>query len=92
MGGRRRKVEGERREGERDTIPVSVVYSTLCCSEHSNLLNQARLAVLKKRDESVKQIVEEARLRLGKVTEDAPKYRKMLEDLIAQVYIQSYHY
>lgn len=49
------------------------------------MLNQSRLAVLKTRDDSVKQIVEETRLRLGKITEDAPKYRKMLEDLIAQV-------
>lgn len=52
--------------------------------QHSNMLNQSRLAVLKTRDDSVKQIVEETRLRLGKITEDAPKYRKMLEDLIAQ--------
>ena len=80
-GGRERGREfgGERRK--KREIPHIFVHS-----QHSNLLNQSRLAVLKSRDDSVKQIVEEARQYLGKVTEDQPRYKKMLEDLIAQVW------
>lgn len=55
------------------------------CSQHSNLLNQARLSVLKSRDDSVKGIVEETKSHLGDVTKDAPRYKKMLEELVAQV-------
>ena len=54
-------------------------------SQHSNLLNQARLTVLKARDDHVKTIVEETKGRLGYITRDSAKYKKMLEDLIAQV-------
>ena len=56
-----------------------------CCSQHSNLLNQARLSVLKARDDSVKGIIEETKGKLGDITKDSSKYKKMLEDLIAQV-------
>lgn len=56
--------------------------------QHSNLLNQARLAVLKARDDHVKRILEETRGRLGAVSKDAARYKKMLEDLIVQGLLQ----
>lgn len=62
-----------------------VMFCVSVCSQHSNLLNQSRLAVLKARDDSVKGLVEEARTCLGDVTKNSAKYKKMLEDLIAQV-------
>ena len=66
-----------------DISVPTVLFSR--CSQHSNLLNQARLAVLKARDDSVKGLVDEARASLGDITEDSARYKKMLEDLIAQV-------
>ena len=59
------------------------IYSSY--SQHSNLLNQARLSVLKARDDSVKGIVDDARASLGDVTKDTARYKKMLQDLISQV-------
>ena len=62
-----------------DTIFVSFF------SQHSNLLNQARLTVLKSRDDHVKIIVEEAKTRLDQITKDTTKWKKVLQDLITQV-------
>lgn len=62
---------------------VSLMYFLLLCSQHSNLLNQARLSILKVRDDNVKDIVEETRTRLE--DKDPEKYRVMLEALIVQV-------
>ena len=56
-------------------------------SQHSNLLNQARLTVLKSRDDHVKRIIEEAKTRLDEITKDTSKWRKVLQDLITQVHI-----
>ncbi|ESO93777.1 hypothetical protein LOTGIDRAFT_209321 [Lottia gigantea] len=52
--------------------------------QSSNLLNQARLRVLKAREDHVRDVLEEARRRLGQVTKDQNKYRGILEGLIAQ--------
>ncbi|KAL5475600.1 hypothetical protein EMCRGX_G025432 [Ephydatia muelleri] len=56
--------------------------------QRSNLLNQARLAVLKARDDNIKKILEEARKSLGEVTGDTPKYETLLESLITQCLYQ----
>ncbi|XP_070534328.1 V-type proton ATPase subunit E-like [Ptychodera flava] len=52
--------------------------------QNSNLLNQARLRVLKAREDHVESLLEEARMRLGTVTKDTIKYSKLLEGLITQ--------
>ena len=49
------------------------------------MLNQARLRVLKSRDDNISDILEEAKGRLGEVTKDAARWRNMLGDLITQV-------
>jgi len=54
-------------------------------SQHSNLLNQARLSTLKMRDDCVHEIVEEARGRLEELAKDKRKYSTMLKALIVQV-------
>ena len=54
-------------------------------SQHSNMLNQARLRVLKSRDDNISDILDEAKGRLGEVTKDAARWRGMLGDLITQV-------
>ena len=56
-------------------------------SQHSNLLNQARLAVLKSRDDHVKTIIEEAKGRIGEITRDTGRYKKVMQDLIIQVHV-----
>ncbi|XP_064607961.1 V-type proton ATPase subunit E-like [Liolophura sinensis] len=52
--------------------------------QSSNLLNQARLRVLKCREDHIKGMLEVARQRLGHVTKDQAKYGKVLEGLIGQ--------
>lgn len=52
--------------------------------QSSNLLNQARLRVLKAREDHIKALLEEARGRLAKVTEDKQKYKTILVGLISQ--------
>lgn len=54
-------------------------------SQHSNLLNQARLTVLKSRDDYVKTIIEEAKGRVGEITRDSGRYKRVVQDLIIQV-------
>lgn len=48
------------------------------------MLNQARLKVLKVREDHVRAVLEEARKRLGKVTQDQGRYAQILESLILQ--------
>ncbi|XP_014671325.1 PREDICTED: V-type proton ATPase subunit E-like [Priapulus caudatus] len=50
----------------------------------SNMLNQARLKVLKTREDHVKNIVDENVRRLGDVTKNQQKYAQILEGLIVQ--------
>ncbi|XP_074028808.1 V-type proton ATPase subunit Vha26 isoform X1 [Leptinotarsa decemlineata] len=52
--------------------------------QSSNMLNQARLKVLKVREDHVRTVLEEARKRLGQVTNDQGKYSQILESLILQ--------
>lgn len=52
--------------------------------QNSNLLNQARLRVLKAREDHLKNVIDDAKKQLGKVTADKDKYQKILQGLIAQ--------
>lgn len=52
--------------------------------QSSNMLNQARLKVLKVREDHVRNVLDEARKRLGEVTQDSSKYRQILSLLITQ--------
>jgi len=52
--------------------------------QNSNLLNQARLRILKNREDHIGQTLEEARSRLANITRDPANYRKMLDGLITQ--------
>ena len=54
-------------------------------SQSSNLLNQARLKVLKARDEHVGNVLADTKRELGKITRDQQKYSQLLQGLIAQV-------
>lgn len=52
--------------------------------QSSNMLNQARLKVLKVREDHVRSVLDEARRRLGEVTKDQAKYSEVLLALIVQ--------
>lgn len=52
--------------------------------QSSNMLNQARLKVLKVREDHVRSVLDEARRRLGEVTRDASRYSQILQSLITQ--------
>ena len=49
------------------------------------MLNQARLKVLKARDDHVGTVLEEAKKNMISISKDQQKYPKILEGLIAQV-------
>lgn len=52
--------------------------------QSSNMLNQARLKVLKVREDHVRAVLDEARRRLGEITRDGSKYSTILQALITQ--------
>jgi len=52
--------------------------------QSSNLLNQARLKVLKARDEHVGNVLSESKRQLAIVAKDQAKYSKLIQGLIAQ--------
>jgi len=52
--------------------------------QNSHMQNQARLKVLKAREEHIKNVIEEARHKLFEVTKDPNLYQKVLQKLIAQ--------
>jgi V-type H+-transporting ATPase subunit E len=52
--------------------------------QSSNMLNQARLKVLKVREDHVRAVLDEARRRLGEVTKDGSRYSTILQALITQ--------
>lgn len=56
----------------------------LFLSYNSHLQNQARLKVLKKREDLIRNVLEEARQKLAEVPQDADLYQKVLQRLIAQ--------
>lgn len=56
------------------------------------MLNQARLKVLKVREDHVRNVLDEARKRLGEVTQDISQYREILKLLIIQGLFQVQDY
>ncbi|XP_068918064.1 V-type proton ATPase subunit E isoform X1 [Tenebrio molitor] len=52
--------------------------------QSSNMLNQARLKVLKVREDHVHSVLDDSRKRLGEITHDQAKYSQLLEALILQ--------
>jgi V-type H+-transporting ATPase subunit E len=52
--------------------------------QSSNMLNQARLKVLKVREDHVRAVLDEARRRLGEITRDQTKYADILKLLVTQ--------
>ncbi|KAG7214934.1 hypothetical protein INR49_005209, partial [Caranx melampygus] len=54
----------------------------------SNLMNQARLKVLKARDDMITDLLSEARRRLGEIAKDPARYSTLLEGLILQGFYQ----
>lgn len=58
--------------------------------QSSNMLNQARLKVLKVREDHVRNVLDEAHKRLGEVTHDSTRYTEVLTTLILQGLYQLY--
>lgn len=56
--------------------------------QSSNMLNQARLKVLKVREDHVRSVLDETRRRLGEVTKDPAQYAIILESLVTQGLLQ----
>jgi len=56
--------------------------------QSSNMLNQARLKVLKVREDHVRSVLDEARRRLGEVTKDSGKYKEVVLTLVVQALYQ----
>lgn len=52
--------------------------------QSSNMLNQARLKVLKARDDHVENVIEEGKGKLSDISKDTAKYPQILQGLIAQ--------
>jgi V-type H+-transporting ATPase subunit E len=52
------------------------------------MLNQARLKVLKVREDHVHNVLDEARQQLGEVAQDRNKYARVLHSLILQGLLQ----
>ncbi|XP_074655418.1 V-type proton ATPase subunit E-like [Tubulanus polymorphus] len=52
--------------------------------QNSNLLNQARLKILKAREEHIQNVIEDARCRLVHIANDKNKYKAVLLGLISQ--------
>ncbi|KAF6083731.1 ATPase H+ transporting V1 subunit E1 [Phyllostomus discolor] len=53
----------------------------------SNLMNQARLKVLRARDDLITDLLNEAKQRLSKVVKDTTRYQVLLDGLVLQVSI-----
>ena len=62
-----------------------VLTCFLIFSQNSHMQNQARIRVLKAREEHIKNVVEEARHKLMEITKDSGLYKNVLQKLIAQV-------
>ncbi|KAF7229286.1 V-type proton ATPase subunit E 1 [Nothobranchius furzeri] len=54
----------------------------------SNLMNQARLKVLKARDDMISEMLNEARQRLANVAKDSARYSTLMDGLILQGFYQ----
>jgi len=53
-------------------------------SQSSNMLNQARLKVLKAREDHVSSVMDDAKTQLVKITKDQNRYGQILQGLVAQ--------
>jgi V-type H+-transporting ATPase subunit E len=56
--------------------------------QQSNMLNAARLRVLKAREDHVASLLEEAKRRLAEIVKDQGRYKKLLETLLSQALLQ----
>jgi len=56
--------------------------------QQSNMLNAARLRVLKAREDHVGTVLDEAKKKLGEITKDPAVYQNLLQQLIAQGLMQ----
>lgn len=56
--------------------------------QSSNMLNQARLKVLKHRDDHVASVMDDAKAMLGTITKDKSKYADILQSLLTQAMCQ----
>ena len=54
-------------------------------SQSSNMLNQARLKVLKSRDDHVSNVLDDAKRQMISISKDQSKYPGIIQGLIAQV-------
>ncbi|XP_036375983.1 V-type proton ATPase subunit E 1-like [Megalops cyprinoides] len=54
----------------------------------SNLMNQARLKVLKARDDMITELLNEARQRLANIAKDPAQYQNLMEGLVLQGFYQ----
>lgn len=54
----------------------------------SNMLNQARLRVLREGEQHICSVLEDARRHLGDITHDPPRYQALLHNLILQCLLQ----
>ncbi|XP_029036492.1 V-type proton ATPase subunit Vha26 [Osmia lignaria lignaria] len=52
--------------------------------QSSNMLNQARLRVLKVREDHVRNVLDEARKRLSEISQDVPQYKEIMKLLVLQ--------
>ncbi len=53
-------------------------------SQHSNLQNQSRIAILKAREELIQKLKDQAREQLSVISKNEAAYSKLLTNLIAQ--------
>ena len=67
---------------------VSCHASCHSCHYHVNMLNQARLKVLKHRDDHVASVLEEAKQQLSGVARDRKRYTEILQQLLTQAMCQ----
>nr|ABM55510.1 putative vacuolar ATP synthase subunit E [Maconellicoccus hirsutus] len=56
--------------------------------QSSNMLNQARLKALKFREDYVRDVLDEARRRLGQITKDVDSYKEVMKKLMVQGLLQ----
>lgn len=57
-------------------------------SQSSNMLNQARLKALKVREDYVRDVLDEARLKLKEIMKNESHYAELLHKLIVQGFLQ----
>ncbi|KAM7299394.1 V-type proton ATPase subunit E [Ixodes scapularis] len=56
--------------------------------QSSNMLNQARLKVLKAGEDHIATVLEEAKRRLGDITRDQARYQALLQSMVLQALLQ----